>query len=59
MHKVMAAATKRREILERFFCEAIVGVVVEVVDGADVTYAASTSSSRAISSPARSSRSPM
>ena len=33
MHKVMAATTKRRENLERFFCEAIIGVVVEVVDG--------------------------
>ena len=33
MHKVVAAATQGREILERYFCEAITGVVMEVVDG--------------------------
>jgi len=33
MHKVVAAPAQRREILECFFGEAIVGVVVEVVDG--------------------------
>lgn len=33
MHKVVAATTQRCKILERFFCEAVVCVMVEVVDG--------------------------
>jgi hypothetical protein len=33
MHKVVAAPTQRREILECLFGEAIIGVVMKVVDG--------------------------